>query len=273
MSSYGALLRQAETRLNNAMQARRLLEDAAGRSAGWLMAHAEDAAPDDIAQRFSDWVQRVEWGEPEAYVSGVTHFWKLRLRVTPDVLIPRPDTETLVEQALALGDGRPQRVLDLGTGSGAIALSLAMERPTWQIVGTDVSEAALDVARRNALDCALSGVRWYSGDWFQALDAMHFDGIVSNPPYVDAADPALAADVLKYEPPGAVIAADQGLADLRSIIQRAPDHLNPHGWLAVEHGYQQAGAVRALFEAAGFGDVTCQRDLGGHPRVTSGRLA
>jgi len=272
MSSYGDVLAWADARLNNGAQARRLLEDAAGRSITWLLAHADDLAPDDLRPRIEDWVQRIQWGEPEAYVTGVTHFWKLRLRVTPDVLVPRPDTETLVELVLGLGGDQPQRVVDLGTGSGAIALSLAMEKPTWQIVGTDASEGALDVARRNALDCALSGVRWYSGDWYQALDQMRFDGIVSNPPYVAADDPALSDDVLKYEPQGAVIAADDGLADLKTIIGQAPDYLNARGWLAVEHGYQQAEPVRALFEAAGFVDVGCKRDLGDHPRVTFGRL-
>ncbi|MEC9405992.1 MAG: peptide chain release factor N(5)-glutamine methyltransferase [Pseudomonadota bacterium] len=273
MSSFGDLLSWGEQRLGHAQRAGFLLEDAAGRSLVWLRAHAMDSAPADIDQRYRDWVERVASGEPEAYVSGVTHFWKLRLRVTPDVLIPRPDTETLVECALDRGGAHPQRVADLGTGSGAVALSLAMERPTWQIVGTDRSEAALTVARRNALDCAFSGVRWRQGNWYEAFAPdERFDGLVSNPPYVAADDPALAPAVKHYEPATAVIADDDGLSDLNILIGQAPDHLHPGGWLAVEHGYAQAEAVATLFAHAGFDDIQCRKDLAGHPRVTSGRL-
>lgn len=273
MSSYGDLLRWGEQRLDHSQRAGFLLEDAAARSLVWLRAHAKDAAPADIEQRYRDWVERVAGGEPDAYVSGVTHFWKLRLRVTPDVLIPRPDTETLVESALEMGGERPQRVADLGTGSGAVALSLALERPTWQIIGTDRSAAALDVARRNALDCAFSGVRWRQGSWYDAFATdERFDGLVSNPPYVASDDPALAPAVRQYERASAVIADDNGLADLSVLIGQAPDHLHPRGWLAVEHGYAQAEAVAALFARAGFTDIQCRKDLAGHPRVTCGRL-
>lgn len=271
--TFGELLRWGQAEIGHEQRAGFLLEDAAGRSLVWLRAHAKDPAPEPTEHRYRDWIRRVASGEPDAYVSGVTHFWKLRLRITPDVLIPRPDTETLVEQALVLGGDAAQRVVDLGTGSGAIALSLAMEKPTWQIVGTDRSDAALAVARRNALDCALSGVRWQLGDWYAALDDTRFHGIVSNPPYVAADDPALDASVKVYEPQQAVVAGDKGLADLATIIDQAPHHLHPHGWLAVEHGFEQAEPVHGLFERAGFTEIQCRKDLAGHPRVTSGRLA
>lgn len=269
---YGILLAAGANQLDDLRVATRLMEDCAARSATWLRAHARDTAPAELVTRYQDWTRRVANGEPEAYVTGVAHFWSLRLKVTRDVLIPRPDTETLVRIALDMGADGIQRVADLGTGSGAVALSLAVERPNWRITGTDISEAALDVARANALDCALSGVRWQSGDWFDALDDSLLDGIVANPPYVADDDPALAASVRMHEPRQAVIADDQGLADLRRIIAGAPQRLVADGWLAVEHGYKQGEAVRALFDQAGFGDVRTHHDLAGQPRVTAGRL-
>lgn len=210
--------------------------------------------------------QRLAAGEPLAYLTGERGFWDFSLRVTPDVLIPRPETETLVEAALArLAAG--DRVADLGTGSGAIAIALARSAAV-QVVAVDVSAAALAVARDNAARLQ-ARITFIESDWFAGLDG-RFRMIVANPPYVAQGDPHLAA--LAHEPAGALVGGPDGQRDLRQIIRHAPAHLDTGGWLLVEHGYDQAEPVRALFEAAGFAAIELVRDLGGQPRVTLGRL-
>lgn len=210
-------------------------------------------------------------GEPVAYLTGRREFWSLELEVTPDVLVPRPETELVVERVLAaLGDGGHPAVLDLGTGCGAIALSVAHECPDAAVTATDASAAALAVAKRNALRLGLRNLRFLEGSWFDPLAGSRFDVIASNPPYVAAGDPALAA--LAHEPRAALAGGPDGLAAINAIVSAAPRHLEPRGWLIVEHGAAQGGAVRALFSAAGLAAVTTRPDLAGRERVTEGTL-
>ncbi len=234
-----------------------------------LRSHPEELRSETDVLSFLALVERRARGEPLAYITGVREFWTLELRVTPDVLVPRPETELLVERALALCASDAASVVDLGTGSGAIAAALAAERPAWRMVAVDASAAALAVARDNARRLSLPNLTFELGDWFAGLADRRFDLIVSNPPYVDARDPALQA--LRYEPRQALTPGDDALADLRAIIGGAPDHLVSGGWLVLEHGATQAAAVAHELVARGFGSVRSHRDLGGHERVTEAR--
>jgi release factor glutamine methyltransferase len=233
-----------------------------------LRSHPEERRTPEDLERYLALIERRAGGEPLAYITGIREFWTLELRVTRDVLVPRPETELLVERGLALCSSECARVVDLGTGSGAIALSLAAERPAWSVLATDASAAALAVARDNARRLGLT-VEFELGDWFAGLTARHFDLVVSNPPYVDARDPALLA--LKDEPRQALTPGADALADLRAIIQAAPEHLLAGGWLALEHGAAQGSAVAHELVARGFGSVRSHRDLAGHERVTEGQ--
>jgi release factor glutamine methyltransferase len=208
-------------------------------------------------------------GEPVAYLTGRREFWSLDLEVTPDVLVPRPETELLVERALAAIAGlvRPQ-VLDLGTGSGAIALAIASVRPDSAVTASDRSAAALAVARRNAARLGFASVNFIQGDWFAPLAGARFDAIVANPPYVAADDPALAS--LAHEPRAALVAGADGLEALSAIAAGAGAHLAPGGRLLLEHGADQAAAVRELLRTAGLADVETRRDLAGHERASEG---
>ncbi|TDG19584.1 peptide chain release factor N(5)-glutamine methyltransferase [Paraburkholderia silviterrae] len=219
-------------------------------------------------------------GEPIAQLVGTREFYGLDFDVTPDVLIPRPETELLVETALAAMEGRAQpRVLDLGTGSGAIAVAIASARPDARVWAVDRSQAALDVAARNAarlLDARRPGgaLTLVAASWYDALDpALHFDVIVSNPPYIASGDPHLAQGDLRFEPRGALTDEADGLTALRAIVAGAPARLVPGGVLWMEHGYDQAAAVRALLEAQGFADVGSREDLAGIERISGARLA
>lgn len=236
-----------------------------------LRSHPEEPRTSAEQERYLALIERRAQGEPLAYITGVREFWTLELRVTRDVLVPRPETELLVERALALGPAPAARVLDLGTGSGAIALALAAERPAWEILATDASAAALAVARDNARRLRLANVSFHCGSWFAGLHEQRFDLVLSNPPYVDARDPALLA--LKDEPRQALTPGADALADLRTIIRAAPEHLQPGAWLILEHGASQAGAVAHELVARGFGSVRSHRDPGGHERVTEGQWA
>lgn len=230
-------------------------------------------------QQFQANLQRLQKGEPLAYIIGHQAFWTLDLLVSPATLIPRPDTERLVEEALTLFDAQSSiRVLDLGTGTGAIALSLAAERPHWQVTATDFSEAALQVARQNAQRHQLGHVRFKQGSWFAALAdcpqqsgqqwGQQFELIVSNPPYIDPDDQHLP--LLTHEPITALVAQQHGLADIAQIIADAPQWLADKGWLVLEHGYDQAAQVRQLFTSAGFSQVYTVQDYGQQDRVTLG---
>lgn len=252
-----------------------LLAHVLGKSRTWLFTHAGDALDDAAAARFDALLERRRAGEPIAYLTGVRGFWRFDLEVTTDTLIPRADTECLVENALArLAVDRPVRLLDLGTGTGAIALALAFERPVAQVVAVDISAGAAAVARRNAHRLGLSArVDVREGPWFAPVAGERFDLIASNPPYIESADPHVSEGDLRFEPRGALVSGADGLDDLRHIATKAPDHLHPGGWLLVEHGWRQGAAVRALFTAAGFIEVDTGRDLEGRERVTLGRRA
>lgn len=222
---------------------------------------------------FDELIRKRQLGEPVAYLTGEREFWSMPFLVTSDTLIPRPETELLVEQTLArLSADQPQAVVDLGTGSGAIALALAKERPQWQLTATDASFAALRIAEKNARRLKLGNVRFEYGSWYAPLAGQRFDAIVSNPPYVADRDPHLSQGDVRFEPNSALVSGDDGLDDIRQIVAGAPAHLLPHGWLLLEHGYDQGEPVAALLRQHGFGAVETLRDLAGQPRVTLGQL-
>lgn len=266
-------LRAAATRIDR-IDAELLLLHVVGRDRTWLFLHERDGLGDADAAAFAALVARREVGEPVAYLSGTRGFWTLDLAVTPDTLIPRPETELLVELAL---ERIPQDVdvciADLGTGSGAIALAIASERPRAQVVATDFSEAALAVARQNAERNHIANIEFRLGSWFAPLAGERFDLIASNPPYIESGDPHLGEGDLRFEPMTALASGVDGLDDLRVIANQATSHLKPDGWLLVEHGWNQGASVRALFETAGFADVQTARDLEGRDRITLGRRA
>ena len=238
----------------------------------WLVAHGGDPLTREQAHAFFALAKRRRDGEPVAYLTGRREFWGLDLAVTPAVLIPRPETETLVEAVLARlsGDARV-RVLDLGTGSGAIALAIAKERPLAQVTATDVSPEALDVARANAARLGLGNATFVRSDWYAGAPDGPYDAIVANPPYIDPADPHLVQGDLRFEPRGALTPGSTGLSALAAIVAGASGRLAPGGLLAVEHGFDQAETVHGLFDAAGFTAVEGFRDLAGIRRVVVGQ--
>lgn len=240
-----------------------------------LRAYPERDLNTEQKLRFKELLQRRAGGEPVAYLLGHREFWSLNFTVTPDVLIPRADTELLVEMALEnISPGKKKNILDLGTGSGAVALSIASERPKITVVATDVSSEALQIAKLNAKLLKISNVEFALGNWFEALTGTvdhKFDIIVCNPPYIAAFDPHLEQGDLRFEPNRALVSGVEGMDDLHNIISKARQYLVPGGQLLVEHGYNQEQPVAVEFVAAGFTDVTCYRDLSGIPRVTAGR--
>ena len=249
-----------------------LLAHVVAHDRSWLVAHRDDALPPAAADAFFALARRRREGEPVAYLTGVREFHGLPLAVSPAVLIPRPETETLVELALEwLPEDRALRVLDLGTGSGAIALALARARPRAAVTATDASVAALAVARANAQRLALANVTFVAADWYDGVGDARFDLIASNPPYVALGDPHLAEGDVRFEPASALVAGHDGLAALRVIVGNARAHLAPGGALVVEHGFDQSDAVTALLRTAGFAGITVRRDLAGIPRVAAGR--
>ena len=292
-------------------EARRLLAYLTGQPLTWFMAHGDDPADPDIATRFQALAERRRAGEPLAYLLGQQEFYGRPFAVSPAVLIPRADTETLVETALEqLARLRRQRcavplsLLELGTGSGIIAITLALEAPDTEVHAVERSPEALAVAQQNAKALGADRIHWHAGSWWQALanatgsheatenaataaqttspitarqerptepPARRFDLIVSNPPYIAANDHHLQQGDLRFEPPQALAAGPDGLDDLRIIIGGAPSHLNPGGWLLLEHGYDQETPVQALLRDAGFADVFTRHDLAGQPRVSGGR--
>ena len=248
-----------------------LLAHSLDRPRSYLLAWPDRAPEPAAVERFERLVARRTAGEPVAYLTGVREFWSMPLAVTPDTLIPRPDTETLVELALdRLAGQGGGRVADLGTGSGAIALAIARERPDLQLVATDASAAALSVARRNARELGIANVAFLRGHWCDPLQENAFRMVVSNPPYIAPGDPHLDRGDLRFEPASALVAADDGLADLRAIAREARRVLQPGGELLLEHGYDQAEAVAALLDAEGYLDIAGHTDLAGQMRVTRG---
>lgn len=257
-----------------AVDARHLLGHCCGLDHAGLILHGDRLLTETELACFENRLARRAEGVPVAYLVGQRGFRDLNLSVGPATLIPRPDTELLVETALALGlADHPLRVLDLGTGSGAIALSLAQERPGWTIVATDRSPDALQVARGNADRLGLGRVTFLEGDWFSPLAGQApFDLILSNPPYIAEDDPHLLQGDLRHEPRAALVSGPDGLDDLRRLCAGAAEWLRPGGWLLLEHGWDQGAAVRDLLQVAGFAEVTTRRDLGGQERVGMGHV-
>lgn len=307
------ILAESTNRLSGdeaAFEAQLLMQHVLNVNRAWLIAHTNDALQPNIHAGFQALIERRLNGEPIAYILGYREFYGLKLKVTPDTLIPRPDTETLVESALAKipqhditsatsfrrklesrgvensdkktldSDFRRNdgfRVLDLGTGTGAIALAIAKNRPQAQVTAVDFSDKALEVARQNARDLTILNCQFLQSDWLSALKLngqnQHFDVIVSNPPYIESDDIHLTQGDVRFEPLSALASGADGLDDIRQIIQHAPQHLNPNGWLLFEHGYNQAQAVAALMTQAGFQQVGHALDLAGIQRVTFGQIA
>jgi release factor glutamine methyltransferase len=250
-----------------------LLGHALGRDRAWLYAHGDDVLEADAAIRFHALLSRRAAGEPLAYLVGRREFWSLDLAVTPDVLIPRPETELLVEIALRhIPQGREVDIADLGTGSGAIALAIASGRPHARVLASDKSEAALDVARGNARRLRVDNVDCVAGDWCAALGDRRFALIVSNPPYIAEGDAHLDRGDLRFEPSDALIAGPDGLDALQAIAAAAPAHLLPAGRLMLEHGCEQGAAVRAILRKNGFVEIFTACDIEGRERVSGGSL-
>lgn len=280
--SIGRLLREATEALalklpevDTRLEAGLLLCHSLDRPRAWLYAHPEAECPLPAYRRFLALLERRCAGEPMAYLLGHREFWSLELEVTPDTLIPRPETELLVELALEKlgGGGRVVRLLDLGTGSGAIAAAIARERPSWDITATDSSAAALEVARRNFDRLGLRNTRCLLGSWYAPLTPdSRFEAILSNPPYVARSDPHLLEGDLPWEPRQALSAGEDGLDAIREIISGARGFLVPRGWLLIEHGYDQGSDVRERLHRAGFDQLLTLNDLSGLERVSCGCL-
>ncbi|MEX2941221.1 peptide chain release factor N(5)-glutamine methyltransferase [Serratia fonticola] len=272
---YQTWLKTATLRLTHSDSAKRdaeiLLGFVTGRARTYLLAFGETPLTAEQAEQLTVLLARRERGEPVAYLVGEREFWSLPLSVSPATLIPRPDTECLVELALERLPATPCAILDLGTGTGAIALALASERPDCQLTGIDLQPEAVALAQHNAQKLAINNARFLQGSWFTPLAGQKFALIASNPPYIDEADPHLAQGDVRFEPGSALVAADQGLADLAAIVQQAADYLEPQGWLLLEHGWQQGENVRTLLNAEGFIAVATHRDYGGNDRVTLGQ--
>ncbi|WP_202300516.1 peptide chain release factor N(5)-glutamine methyltransferase [Dryocola clanedunensis] len=248
-----------------------LLGFVTGKARTFILAFGETVLTAAQEQQLDELLSRRVRGEPVAHLVGEREFWSLPLRVSPVTLIPRPDTECLVEQALARMPDEPCAVLDLGTGTGAIALALASERPDCSVTALDLIPEAVELARENAVRLGITNVRVLQSNWFSALNTQRFSIIVSNPPYIDGNDPHLAQGDVRFEPLSALVAENQGLADLHTLVESSRQYLESGGWLLLEHGWQQAKQVQHLFSAAGFVDVQTCQDYGGNDRLTLGR--
>ncbi|MBP0948325.1 peptide chain release factor N(5)-glutamine methyltransferase [Pseudomonas alliivorans] len=273
MTIIASLLRSAELPDSPTarLDAELLLAAALGKPRSFLHTWPERIVSTEAALAFSGFLQRRRTGEPVAYILGQQGFWKLDLEVAPHTLIPRPETEMLVEAALELVPAfAPAEVLDMGTGTGAIGLALANDRQQWKITAVDRVPEAVELAERNRQRLQLDNAVVMNSHWFSALEGRQFDLIISNPPYIAETDPHLSAGDVRFEPSSALTAGPDGLDDLRTIISQAPDHLSPGGWLLLEHGYDQGSAVRELLIRSGFERIQTRRDLGEHERITFG---
>ena len=275
MATVKELLAQGTSRLRGVESARLeceiLLAQALGVGRAFLFAHPERVISDEEKKNYELLMERRHSGEPVAYITGVREFWSLPLRVTPDVLIPRPETEILVEAALArIPSGQRMRIAELGTGSGAIAIAVASERPECEIHASDISAGALEVARKNALDLGCSNIAFHLGSWFEPHTGS-FDMVLSNPPYVAAGDPHLALGDLPFEPETALVSGPDALSAARTIVTQAPGMLNPGGWLIFEHSFDSGVEARRAMGDAGFLEVETRKDHVRNDRVTLGR--
>jgi release factor glutamine methyltransferase len=277
-STIDQIIRQATQQLvasspSPRLDAEVLLTHVTGCTRTALITRAHDPLMPEHEERLHELLSRRARGEPVAYLTGKREFWSLELNVTPDVLIPRPESELLVEQALArIPEGSNWTVADLGTGSGAVALAIAKECPHCRMIATDLSDAALDVARGNAQHLNIDNIEFRHGAWLTPLAGTTLDMIVSNPPYVRENDPHLAQGDVRFEPKSALVAGTDGLDAIRCIASDAALTLRSGGSLLFEHGYDQAQAVSTLLEAHGFDGVVSFRDAAGHERITVGRL-
>ena len=242
-----------------------------GKPRAWLYTWPEKEVARDCARDFEKLLAQRREGVPVAYLTGERDFWSLQLAVSDATLIPRPETETLVSWALELALPNAASVLDLGTGSGAIALALASERSHWRVTALDVSQEALQVARGNAVRTRLTSVHFVQSDWYQAVIGQRFNALLANPPYIDGDDPHLALGDVRFEPRSALVSSNSGLEDLGRLVAGASDHLLDGGWLLLEHGFEQANAVCAMLHDAGFSQVSTRRDMSGQQRITGGR--
>jgi len=273
--SIKQLLEQATDLLNTEsarLDAEVLLAHVLQQPRSHLHAWPEKRLPDECREHFRRLLQCRLKGEPVAYLTGEREFWSLPLAVTANTLIPRPETETLVAQALQrIPAGRSQLIADLGTGSGAIALAIARERPRCRIIATDIAAAAIETARHNARQLGIHSITFHTGNWCEPLDGLQPDMIVSNPPYIAETDPHLLAGDVRFEPRSALAAGPQGMDELRRIAHCAASHLQPGGWLLMEHGYDQGSLARQLLEGTGFTEVIDNTDDTGQDRVIAGR--
>lgn len=276
MIDIASLMKQASIQANGGLSrvdVEYLLSYFLNKPRSWLYAFSEHLLSDEQVIEFQSLLQRRINGEPIAYITGRRGFWSFDLRVSSDTLIPRPETELLVELALArIRPDQASRVLDLGTGSGAIALAIAQERQNAVVTALDFSEAALQVAKRNAVELKIRNIEFIQSNWYAELVDQRFDVIVSNPPYIETEDTHLQQGDLRYEPQSALVSGVDGLDDIRIIIAGAIEHLNPKGRLLIEHGWHQGDAMRQLFADAGFVEIQTEQDLGQRDRVTMGRL-
>jgi len=272
---YQQWLREAVSQLQASESPRRdaeiLLGFVTGKARTFILAFGETPLTGEQQEQLAGLLARRVRGEPVAHLIGEREFWSLPLFVSPATLIPRPDTECLVEQALARLPAAPCRILDLGTGTGAIALALASERPDCQVTAVDLIPDAVALAQRNADHLGIRNIEIVQSRWFSAHEGQQFSLIVSNPPYIDAQYPHLAQGDVRFEPLSALVAADNGLADLHTLIKDAPRYLLPQGWLLLEHGWQQGAAVREIFARYGWQQVETCRDYGDNERLTLGR--
>ena len=262
----------AEISENPRLDAEALLAWILGVPRSYLFAHPGEELRDQPASDFSDAVSRREKGEPLAYITGSKEFWSLLLKVSNHTLVPRPETETLVELAIQqIPEDRPYRILDLGTGSGAIAIAITSERPKIKIVATDSSRKALRVAKENASLQELQNISFLAGNWTEPVNDRIFDLVVSNPPYVCDGDPAL--DTLRYEPRAALAAGPDGMDAIRQIVIDCKNLITADGTLMLEHGADQQDVVQVVLQENGWTDIACYKDLAGHPRVTTARMS
>ncbi|HEY3858748.1 MAG TPA: peptide chain release factor N(5)-glutamine methyltransferase [Gammaproteobacteria bacterium] len=278
MDTLAAVLRTATTGLKGSdsptLDAELLLCAVLGKDRGYLRSHPEATLDAIQAARYAELTAARARGEPIAYLTGKREFWSMELKITPATLIPRPETELLVEQALDLIPPTADwEILDLGTGSGAIALALAKERPRCRIQATDFSAEALAVAADNAKQLGLSNIAFLQGDWYTPVSGRHFSLVVSNPPYIGLSDPHLTQGDLRFEPSQALASGADGLDDIRRIVAGAPVHLQDGGTLMLEHGFEQGAQVRGLLQAAGLVLTRSVRDFSGHERISMGDWA